>query len=121
MKQFLYIVTYWLPIIIYCLLIFIQSSFPYPATFPKLPYIDKLVHFVEYAILGVLFLRAFRTLQVKNKKRLLIVLSAAASIIYGLSDEFHQYYIPYRNASFMDIAADTAGSIFGVFVAARRL
>jgi len=45
----------------------------------------------------------------------------SASIVYGLSDELHQYYIPYRNASFMDFAADTAGSILGVLFAARRL
>ena len=121
MKQFQYIATYWLPIIIYCLLIFIQSSFPYPERLPKLSNMDKVANFIEYTVLGALFLRAFRTLQFKYKNRLLIVLSIIASIVYGLSDELHQYYIPYRNASFMDFAADTAGSILGVLFAARRL
>lgn len=121
MKQFQYIAAYWLPIFLYCLLIFIQSSFPYPERLPKFHYMDKLVHFFEYAILAALFLRAFRTLPFKNKNRFIIFLSIIASIVYGLSDELHQYFIPYRNASFMDVVADTAGSIFGVFFAARRL
>jgi DNA polymerase-1 len=34
-------------------------------------------------------------------------------IIYGLSDEFHQYFVPGRYASGLDLFLDTIGSIFG--------
>jgi VanZ family protein len=112
-KKFIY---YWLPVIIYCLLIFIQSSYPSPESIPALPYIDKILHFVAYAILGVLFFRAFRTQRFKENINLVIVLSILSSSLYGLSDEVHQYFVPHRNADIMDFLADVAGSICGVYV-----
>lgn len=121
MKRIQYVAAYWLPVIVYCFFIFILSSLPYPEKAPKYPHMDKVFHFIEYAVLGALFLRAFKTLRFNDKKYLVIFLSVTASIIYGLSDELHQYFIPYRNASFMDIVADAAGSIFGVVFSAHRL
>jgi VanZ family protein len=121
MAQFQYVIRYWLPIVIYCLLIFIQSSFVLPEQIPKLPNIDKIFHFLAYAILGALFLRAFRALWPKNKMILLFFLSIMATSLYGISDELHQLYVPGRNASFLDITADTLGGIFGVIFSARCL
>ena len=112
-KKFIY---YWLPVIIYCLLIFIQSSYPSPESIPALPYIDKILHFVAYAILGVLFFRAFRTQRFKENINLVIVLSILSSSLYGLSDEIHQYFVPCRDTDIMDFFADVMGSICGVFI-----
>ena len=112
-KKFVY---YWLPVIIYCLLIFIQSSYPSPESIPALPYLDKILHFVAYAILGVLFFRAYRTQRSKENINMVIVLSILSSSLYGLSDEVHQYFVPYRDAEIMDFFADVAGSICGVYI-----
>ena len=112
-KNFLF---YWFPIIIYCLIIFIQSSYPSPETVPDLPYLDKLLHFSAYAVLGALFLRAFKTTQFKNNINLVIILSILASSFYGISDEVHQYFVPCRNADIMDVLADILGSICGTFL-----
>ena len=112
-KKFIY---YWLPVIIYCLLIFIQSSYTSPENIPSLPYIDKILHFVAYAILGVLFFRAFRTQRFKENINLVIMLSIISSSLYGLSDEVHQHFVPSRNADIMDALADIMGSICGVYV-----
>lgn len=38
-----------------------------------------------------------------------------ASTLYGISDELHQYYVPYRNADLMDVLADMFGSVCGVY------
>jgi len=107
---------YWFPLIIYCILIFLQSSFPFIESVPELPYTDKLVHFFAYAVLGALFLRAYRTLQIRNNLKLLIILSMLSSSLYGISDEIHQYFVPSRSAEGMDIVADILGSVFGVFI-----
>ncbi|MBW1745742.1 MAG: VanZ family protein [Deltaproteobacteria bacterium] len=112
-KKFIY---YWLPVIIYCLLIFIQSSYHSPEKIPSLPHIDKVLHFFAYAILGVLFLMAFRTQRFKENINMVIMLSILSSSLYGLSDEVHQYFVPSRNADIMDFFADVMGSIFGVCV-----
>ena len=112
-KNFLF---YWLPIFIYCLLIYIQSAHPSPDKIPPLPYIDKVLHFAAYAFLGALFLRAMKTLRIKDNLRLVMILSITLSALYGISDEIHQHYVPYRDADIMDALADIIGSIFGVYI-----
>ena len=55
---------YWFPLIIYCMLIFIQSSYPSPRQLPAFPYSDKLMHFGAYAVMGGLCSRALRVTRV---------------------------------------------------------
>ncbi len=110
-QKFLY---YWFPIIIYCALIYFQSSRPAPETIPAIPYIDKLLHVGAYALLGALFLRAFRTLKIKPNPTRMMILSMLLSTLYGISDEIHQYFVPFRNAELPDIFANMVGSALGV-------
>jgi len=105
----------WLPLFIYCLLIFIQSSFPAAVEEPSLPHADKLGHFLVYGLLAILFFRAFRTTFLRNNEDCLMLLSMLASVLYGVSDEIHQYFVPSRNADMADVLADTMGSMCGVF------
>jgi VanZ family protein len=112
-KKFIY---YWLPVLIYCFLIFIQSSYHSPEKIPSLPYIDKVLHFFAYAILGGLFFMAFRTQRFKKNINMVIMLSILSSSFYGMSDEVHQYFVLSRNADIMDFFADVMGSICGVCV-----
>ena len=113
LKKFLF---YWFPIIIYCLLIFIQSSHPSIGHIPDWPNIDKVLHFAAYALLGTLFLRALKTTRLKNNLKLVLILSVIFASFYGISDEIHQYFVPYRNADIMDVLADLLGSIMGVYI-----
>ncbi len=76
---------------------------------------DKLLHFTAYAILGALFFRAFSKQRFTNNIRLTMILSMLLSTLYGLSNELHQSYLPYRNADLMDAFADMLGSICGVY------
>ena len=77
---------------------------------------DKVLHFVGYALLGALFLRAFKTSRIKNNLKFMLILSILLSSLYGISDEIHQYLIPYRDADLMDVLADTLGGIMGVYI-----
>jgi VanZ family protein len=108
---------YWLPVILYCLLIFIQSSYPATQSLPSIPHMDKLTHAGAYALLGFLFFRAFQTTKVGKGAVLLVILSALASSLYGVSDEIHQYFVPSRTADILDVAANTAGSVLGAMTA----
>lgn len=108
-------VFYWFPILIYCLLIFIQSSRPSPANLPDdIAHIDKLLHFSAYAFLGALFARAFKTRSTKTNLKLLMMLSIILSGLYGISDEIHQAFVPFRDGDIMDALADILGSVCGV-------
>jgi VanZ family protein len=113
--------AYWFPIFVYCLLIFIQSSRPSPDITPHWPYVDKVLHFSAYALLSALFLRAFNTTRIKNNLKLIFILSVLLSSLYGISDEIHQSFVPYRTADAMDVLADILGSIAGVYLYQKTL
>ena len=110
-KKFL---IYWLPLIIYCLAIYIQSGQPGPEYIPDVRFMDKFLHVGAYGLLGILFFRAYETLPLKNFKNLLILISIGSAVLYGISDEIHQYFVPSRQADVMDVIANTIGSICGV-------
>ena len=39
-----------------------------------------------------------------------------AASLYGISDDIHQYYVPYREADIFDGVADVIGAIIGLLV-----
>jgi len=106
-------IFYWLPIIIYCLAIFIQSSLPTSERLPAFPHSDKLLHAGAYALLGFLFYRAFQTTRIPKTTMLLVLVSALSSTVYGISDEIHQNFVPSRTFSLADMLANTVGSFMG--------
>jgi len=106
----------WLPLIIYCLVIYIQSGLPSIEHIPSFEFSDKVMHFLAYAGMGVLFYRAYQTLRFKENLRLLILLSIFSASLYGISDEIHQYFVPYRDASIFDVIANILGAICGVYL-----
>ena len=107
---------YWLPLIAACLAIFIQSSLPGSERMPDVRFFDKLLHFVAYALLGILFYRAYDTLPLRDNYKLLIFISIASATLYGISDEIHQYFVPSRHADMADGVANMIGSICGVYL-----
>ncbi len=116
-KNFL---IYWLPVILYCTILFIQSSFPSAEDLPDTPGVDKFLHFAAYAVLGAMFLRAFlKGNSTSDNIRFLLILSITFSTLYGISDEIHQAFVPARDASILDALFDFFGSIFGVLIYRR--
>ena len=111
LKNFLY---YWLPVILYCLAIYIQSDLPSPEQIPSFEFSDKILHFFAYAVMGVLFYRAYQTLRIKDNLGMLTLLSMLSASLYGISDEIHQYFVPLRDADIMDVIANSLGAFCGV-------
>jgi VanZ family protein len=111
------IVTFnWFLLIAYCIFIFIQSSHPSPEIVPTFRFSDKLLHYVAFAIMGVLFYRAFQPLPLGNSAQLLVLLSMVCASLYGISDEIHQHFVPYRHGSLSDVIADVLGAVSGVYL-----
>jgi len=110
------IISCWLPLIVYCLLIYIQSAHPSPEELPSFKFMDKMLHFVAYGVMGILFYRAYQTLQIRNQRQWLVFLSIVSASLYGISDEIHQYFVPARHASFSDVIADILGAVCGVYL-----
>jgi VanZ family protein len=114
----------WAPAIVWAAFIFTCSSLPgttYPST--DLPNADKLVHIVLYGVLAALAVRglAVPAEQARSALRLWLV-AAAVAALYGVTDELHQIFIPFRSADVEDAVADAAGALLGagLAVAYRR-
>ena len=108
---------YWMPVLLYAALIFYLSSLPHPEeTLPKLllkTLSDKFLHLVEYAVLGVCCFRAFRSAAGPAVARRALLYTIVAVSLYGISDEIHQAFVPFRESSWLDWVADTIGGAIG--------
>ena len=73
--------------------------------------VRKIAHFTEYAILGLLAARAFRTSPHPDIRRHWFLICATLIVVYALLDEYHQSYVPSRTASVGDSVIDMAGGL----------
>lgn len=107
----------WVPVAAYMALIFYLSSLSHPdENLPKFLFEtlgDKLLHSLEYAVLGCLCYRAFRRAGGPFAAEYAAIFAIAAASLYGASDEVHQAFVPLRTASWSDWVADTAGGAIG--------
>lgn len=103
----------WLLLAGYALVLFIQSSFPSPDVGPDFPGQDKLLHLAAYALMGYLACRAFATLPALRSLWFVCVAGLLFAVLFGLSDEWHQSFVPGRQADGWDLAADTLGAVIG--------
>lgn len=102
----------WLPAAAYAVLIFHLSSQS------RIPVIlahvwDKLLHAGGFGFMTALFVFALegRLAPVRWRPAILAVL---LTVLYGASDEFHQSFVPGRDASLLDLLADGVGAAIAV-------
>jgi VanZ family protein len=79
---------------------------------------DKVEHAAVFGILALFFALSFK--EKKREafgKRVLTVTLLA--ILYGFSDELHQYFVPGRNPSLWDLCADGAGGFLAAYFSLR--
>ena len=109
--------VYWWPVVGCAGVIFFLSAQSHPED--QLPSFwledisDKVLHAVEYSILSLLCYRAFRWAAVPTVARQAIVLAIVTASVYGLTDEVHQLFVPFREAGWQDWLADTIGAVIG--------
>ncbi len=73
---------------------------------------DKALHAVAYAALGALLLAAARSAGLGPAKAAALAVLLAS--LYGVSDEWHQAFVPPRSCDLSDWLADTLGAAAGV-------
>lgn len=104
---------FWVPVAAWMAVIFIASSIPgrnVPALFAHQ---DIVAHIVVYAFLGFLFARALGATTVWYFRRIAAV-TVAFCVLYGITDEFHQWFVPGRSVSAADLLFDGIGGVLGV-------
>ncbi|MGP1909946.1 VanZ family protein [Metabacillus sp. JX24] len=104
--------------ILYMILIWILSSLPADAII-KTPFsFDRLMkeslHLIEFGILYWLIALAFAANGRWTTKA--SVFAAVISILYGATDEIHQYFVPYRSATVIDLVKDAIGVLVSFYI-----
>lgn len=104
------LVKRWLPSVLMCILIFSLSSLG-GASISADPGVDrvshKFTHMVIYFVLTLTFYRGSKS----------VIISVLLTILYGITDEIHQLYVPTRSGHILDILTDaSAGIIAGGFL-----
>jgi hypothetical protein len=106
----------WVPTLMWGTVILVFSVLPYrilPAI--TVGHFDKMVHFFEYTVLAVLIGRGlYSTGKVFSTKNILLILILGG--VYGILMELVQRFVPGRDASPGDIAANMAGIVFGILI-----
>jgi VanZ family protein len=104
----------WLPLLSWMGAIFIMSNQP-KTNIPSFGVWDLLVkkgsHFLAYGVLASL---ALRVTDGEGRKRPYLW-ALLLTILYAISDEFHQTFIPGRNGMLMDVFIDSLGGLTALF------
>jgi VanZ family protein len=114
-----HILKYWLPLYLYAGVIFYISSIQKPLPDISIPYSDKFLHVIEYAVFGILAARAFKNSPREVLHRNFKILAILAAVAYGASDEFHQLFVSCRAGDVFDITADIVGGTIGALYYGR--
>ncbi|MBT3239795.1 MAG: VanZ family protein [Chloroflexi bacterium] len=107
----------WIPALLIMIGIFLFSSIP-ATEMPSFGLLDLLVkkgaHMAGYGLLTLAYIYGFGN---KISKVQWVVLFLA--VLYALTDEWHQSYVPGRYGSLWDVVIDALGSIISIFLSKK--
>ena len=111
MKRFL---RYWLPPLVWMGLIFFLSAQPDLPHAPG-PWLDvvlkKAGHALAYGVLAWLYLRVLgQCVGAGRSRATLRIVSIGLAVVYALSDEYHQTFVPGRKGRVFDVMVDGVGA-----------
>lgn len=109
----------WLPAVLWAAVLFLLSAIPgqgIPTV--HFPGFDKVVHAAVYAVAGALIFRALRRTTSLTPVRA-VLYAAVIATAYGVTDEIHQSFVPFREPDVRDGIADAAGGLLGAFASWR--
>ena len=109
---------YWVPMLVWMAGNFFTSSLTPMETgvlTSRLPSLinEVSIHTGEFAVLSVLTFRVLRAYGSMQTSMLWIV-TLMVSIIYGVTDELHQSFVPGRVPSWIDLGYDMLGALVGL-------
>ena len=112
--QILRLINLWLPVAAQMALIFYFSAQPSGSdVLSRFPFSALVGHLGGYFLLSLLFYRAFSG-GLRQWRPVAAAWAVVCSILYGVSDEMHQYFVPGREPSWLDLLVDGAGACLAV-------
>jgi len=83
---------------------------------PLFPYQDVVYHFTIYLLLAFSFARALSRTNTDISILKVFIFTVVFVLFYGISDEFHQSFVPNRSVSGFDVFIDTLGGFSGAII-----
>jgi len=78
-----------------------------------IPYLSYIYHFAAFFLFGFFLLFALKKDKLKSRD---LILTGIFSLLYAISDEIHQIFVPLRSASVGDILIDSLGICVALLV-----
>nr|WP_028305632.1 VanZ family protein [Desulfitobacterium sp. PCE1] len=73
--------------------------------------VRKSAHFLTYLVLSLLTMNALRRSGIKGVRQIAIAIGIC--VLYAISDEVHQLFVPGRSGQIKDVLLDSGGAIVG--------
>lgn len=116
----------WGPVVAFMALIFTASAMSSPPAPAAVG--DKTLHFAAYGTLGALAVRATSGATLAGASSGAALAAWAITTVYGVTDEFHQRFVPGRTPEIADVLADALGAMativpvwaFGIIARSRH-
>lgn len=113
MKRILHFIWYWAPPVTVMITIFLLSSRQNIGVAEEEAVnfaVFKTLHIIEYAVLYFLLFRAIiKTTKLEKNPWHAMLWAAAIAVLYGISDEIHQTFVPSRTGKIRDVFIDIIG------------
>lgn len=117
-------IRFWIPAVAWMIVIFLFSTRESVQVSPEhvVNFVFfKTLHVLEYAILFVLYYRALKN-SFSTRTSISVFLAAFLfTILYAITDEVHQTFIPTREGKPRDVIIDAIGASLAWFTIARLL
>lgn len=98
-------------------IIFFLSDQPGDSLYlPPFPGIDKFAHLAAYGALAAATIFAFGSGYQRRRPIAVFCITVLFCLSYGVSDEFHQSFVPGRSPSGFDVFADVCGALLVCFL-----
>jgi VanZ family protein len=102
----------WLPVALYMAAIFAASSLSNPPVPSEVP--DVSLHEIAYAGLTLVTIRALARGRWNDVTAVVLAGAWTIAVLYGVTDEFHQSFVPERHAELRDLRSDAIGALVAV-------
>ena len=96
------------------LIFFLSSQAKLPSPIKPFFGLDKVFHTIAFGAFAFTLTFWFKTEKWINNAKKYVLLVICITVLYGLSDEIHQYFVPNRSSSVYDLLADTLGAFLAV-------
>ena len=99
----------WIAFLGYCSVVFVGSCISrVPDELSRIP--DYVLHAGEFFVMGVLAHLAFRARPLSWRVSIAALAAFVFCVVFGLTDELHQFFVEGRSSTIKDVGADAVGA-----------